>query len=364
VFFGGAGLILYGACWLLVPDDGSDHAAINLDERSRTVALAVAFVLGALALIGDSWGAFGFPWPLAIIALLALWLLTRNRPPAGSAPAAPPPYGPQQGQPYGQGYPQPYAPPYTPPYGPPQDNTYATAPPPPAAPQTPPQTAPQTPPQAPPPAYTYTPARTPNPRKRGPILFWFTLALIVLGEGVLGIVDAAGASVAASAYPALAVGISGLMLLVGAFFGRAGGIILLGLLSSVALVIGTAADRWDGETVYEQPTRAATVDDRYWNGVGEQIVDLRSVADVEELDGRTIDVEGGVGRLEVIVPDDLDVTVHADVDGPGNIELFDSERGGIDISMNATDAGSTDNPDNPEITIDAQLGVGQIEVHR
>ena len=27
VFFGGAGLILYGACWLLVPEDGTDERA-------------------------------------------------------------------------------------------------------------------------------------------------------------------------------------------------------------------------------------------------------------------------------------------------------------------------------------------------
>ena len=75
----------------------------------------------------------------------------------------------------------------------------------------------------------------PNPRKRGPILFWFTLALIVLALGVLGMIDVAGADIAASAYPALATAISGVMLLVGSLFGRAGGIILLGLLSAVGL---------------------------------------------------------------------------------------------------------------------------------
>ena len=46
---------------------------------------------------------------------------------------------------------------------------------------------------------------------------------------MLGIVDLAGADVADAAYPALAVAISGVMLLVGAFFGRAGGLILVGL---------------------------------------------------------------------------------------------------------------------------------------
>ncbi len=42
-----------------------------------------------------------------------------------------------------------------------------------------------------------------NPRKKGPILFWFALAVMAVGLGVLGVVDLAGASVAPSAYPAL-----------------------------------------------------------------------------------------------------------------------------------------------------------------
>ena len=38
-FFGGAGLIIYGACWLLVPEEGSESAPVQLDEKSRTVTL-------------------------------------------------------------------------------------------------------------------------------------------------------------------------------------------------------------------------------------------------------------------------------------------------------------------------------------
>ena len=114
-----------------------------------------------------------------------------------------------------------------------------------------------------------------HPRKRGPILFWFTLALIALAEGVLGIVDLAGVPVADSAYPALAVGITGVMLLVGAFFGRAGGLILLGLVATVALAGATVADHWDGDTVHGTPAvRAADVDDSYRISAGELVLDL------------------------------------------------------------------------------------------
>ena len=55
------------------------------------------------------------------------------------------------------------------------------------------------------------------------MLFWFTLALIALGVGILGTVDVAGADVPDPAYPALAVGLIGVMLLVGSVYGRAGG---------------------------------------------------------------------------------------------------------------------------------------------
>ena len=86
VFFGGAGLILYGACWLLVPDEETGEAVVTLDERSRTVALLVVGAIAAFALIGDSWGVFWFPWPLAIIALVVLFFVTRKDrqgPPSG-----------------------------------------------------------------------------------------------------------------------------------------------------------------------------------------------------------------------------------------------------------------------------------------
>ena len=312
VFFGGAGLIVYGACWLLVPEDGDDKAPFNLDERSRTIALMIVGVLAAVALVGDSWGAFWFPWPIAIVALIALWLLTRNNPPKEAAP--------------------PYVATPAPAYYPPQ------------------------PPYAAPPV----PQRAPNPRKRGPILFWFTIALIALTEGLLGMADLAGANVADPAYPALAVAICGVMLVIGAFFGRAGGIILLGLIATVGLVGATAASEWEGDQVHVTPTTAAALDDRYWLDAGEQIIDLRDVSDLGNLDGQTLEVEGGVGRIEVILPDGLAATVSADVDGLGDVILFGEEHGGIDVTANDYAGSVTD----PKIFIKAQLGVGQIEVHR
>lgn len=324
VFFGGAGLILYGACWLLVPEDGAERAPLNLDERTRSVALLIVGVVAALALIGDSWGAFWFPWPVAVVALVALWLLTRNNPRPSATPAGPPPP------------PMPEGPvPAPPTYHHPQQ---------------------QYPPYVPPASYV----RPPNPRRRGPILFWFTLALIALGEGVLGIVDLAGANVAGPAYPALAVGICGAMLLLGAFFGRAGGIILVGLVSAVALAGATAAEEIDTDSVTERPLTAAEVDPHYSLSIGEQRIDLSRVSDLDELDGRTIAVEGNLGSVDITLPAGLRAQIDARVNGLGNIKLFGSEHGGAGVEDHLI----VGNADDPTITLDVELGVGEIEVTR
>ena len=341
-FFGGAGLILYGALWLLLPEEGNESAPLGLDDRSRSIALILVGIVAGLALLGDSAGAFHFPWPLAVLALVVLLFLHRRDrsatpplPASHPAPGEAPEQGTGQATYQGPAQVTGWAPDYAPqgygatayqPYGPQQ----------------------------------YPPARMRSPRKRGPILFWFTLALIALAEGVLGIVDLAGAEVAGPVYPALAVAITGAMLLVGAFFGRAGGLILVGLVSAVALAAATLAWEFETTTVYEKPTSAVAAADGYRISAGELIVDLTNVTDLQSLDGQTIRVSADAGRVEVIVPDGVDVTALADVDGPGEIQLFGEETDGIDIKMSGSNDGGTDVP---RITIDADLSLGQIEVH-
>ncbi len=265
-FFGGAGLILYGALWLLLPEEDHESAPLGLDDRSRSIALILVGVVAGLALLGDTAGAFHFPWPLAVLALVVLLFLHRRdrsaTPPLPAGPSAP-------------GAPAPYATSYSA-----TGTATGTAPG-----EAPDQATDQATYQGPAqvtgwaPAYAsqgygatayqpygpqqYPPARMRSPRKRGPILFWFTLALIALAEGVLGIVDLAGAEIAGPAYPALAVAITGAMLLVGAFFGRAGGLILVGLVSAVALAATTAAGEFETDTVYKNPRSAVAVADGY-----------------------------------------------------------------------------------------------------
>lgn len=340
VFFGGAGLIIYGACWLLVPEDGDAHAPFNFDERTRTVALVLAGVIATLALLGDTMGGFGFPWPLAIVAIVVLVAVSlgdrnQNRP-RPTAPSVPqtgyPAHHPgdpaQTGQPVPQtqqGWVQPAW----------QAQPYATQP---------IQQAP--------------PLRQPHPRKRGPILFWFTAALAALGVGVLGMADAAGADVADSAYPALVVAICGVMLLVGAFFGRAGGLILIGLVAALGMAGATASSRVD-DRVVRMPADAASVQDTYDIGAGELVLDLTDVADLENLDDRSIELDAGVGRIEVVLPEGLDVTVTTHV-GLGEGVVFGDKQNGGGVNMtNSYDGGVSV----PEIDLDIEVGLGEVDVH-
>jgi hypothetical protein len=201
--------------------------------------------------------------------------------------------------------------------------------------------------------------RPANPRKRGPILFWFTLALIALAMGVLGTIDVSGVDVAGSAYPALALGITAVMLLVGAFYGRAGGLILLGLLITPGLAGATLAEHYDSDSVNVRPLSADSVRDRYSMGAGELVIDLSQVSDPEALDERLITVEGDLGRIEVVLPDNVDVDVSATVDGPGDVSVFGEHQDGFGHSIYDRQDVRDDVAD---LTLDVNLGVGEIVV--
>ena len=169
VFFGGAGLVLYGAAWLLVPEDDGSPATFHTSDSTRNTLLIIAGIVAALLVIGDSWGGVGFPWPLFIVLLIVFgylvsrdgrgkWIGGSNAEQTADAPTEPLPVVPAMqytGSQYGW---QPVAP-------------------------------------------TERPKKQ---KKRGPILFGITLALVALGWGILGVYDAgAGHDLVDSAYPCL-----------------------------------------------------------------------------------------------------------------------------------------------------------------
>src|SRR3954469_5115869 len=76
-FFGGVGLLLYVALWLLLPEEGSDWAKIKLDRRSRTVALVIVGALALLLLVQHGWWTDGGPFFLLTIVVGVIALATQ-----------------------------------------------------------------------------------------------------------------------------------------------------------------------------------------------------------------------------------------------------------------------------------------------
>jgi phage shock protein PspC (stress-responsive transcriptional regulator) len=342
-FFGGAGLLLYVALWLFVPEDGKDEAIVATSPSTRTAVLIVTAVVAALLLVGDSWGGLGFPWPLAVIALvLFLVLMNRDKPVSTTYP--PPQPGPEPGL-------QPGAPQAAEPGTDvaPEDTTVYAAP---YSGTLPPTPSP------------YPVQQPPAPRPpRGPKLFWFTVALLAVALGSLGLYDVTQGGVADAAYPALALAVIGGMLVVGAWFGRPGGLIALGVVATIALLATSVAEpRFAGERMTtETPTRAMQVEDRYFVPAGSVRLDLSNIRDVERLDGRTVEVEANAGELVVILPENLDVEIDADVAVAGEVTLLGESRGGTGVSMERTVDGG---PDASRMDLKLDVVFGSIEVRQ
>jgi phage shock protein PspC (stress-responsive transcriptional regulator) len=330
-FFGGAGFLLYGAAWALVPEDGQRDGNIAVRPSTRSTLLIISGVLATLLLLGDSWGGFSVPWPLFLVGVGALvFLAARDR---GTTDRVPTQYpgqysGQYPGQPVdqatGQPVGQPVGQPWTPAYDP-AGTTYGQTPPPPWLTPTP-----------------VPPERAPRRPKRGPRLFAPTLALIAVALGSLGLYDASGGHVLDSAYPALALAVVGLMLVVGAFLGRGGGLVLLGILAAIALgitsLVGSLGGIGDGngERLNATPLTASAVKDIYYVPNGRVVLDLSEVTRPAELAGRSIEVGARAGEVVVILPDGVVTHLDAEVSGPGQIDLPGHSSGGLDNNITET----------------------------
>ena len=223
----------------------------------------------------------------------------------------------------------------------------------------------------PPPAWTpptpqaYVPP--PKPRRTGIVLFWPTVALIAIGLGILGIVDV-NASVPPSAYVALALTITAVMLVVGAFVGRPGGLIALGIVGSLALGISSAVEAstdWQtsGETVSYAPTTSAQVEGVYSVPNGQITLDLSGVRDVAALDGKAIDLHLNAGEIDVVLPRGVNADVDAELSFAGDINVAGSESSGFNPHLTRTLTGSA-SPTAPTLSLQIDGRVGDIRVTR
>jgi phage shock protein PspC (stress-responsive transcriptional regulator) len=364
--FGGAGVLVYGAVWLFVPEDGQPHAPIEVSTDVRRVILIAAGVI-ALSIVfgtpffGNSWGN-GFPVPLLVIGVVAIVLIaTRGQRRQSRLQNQPPP--PWGTDPYAAAS-------YSP--APSSSAQFSSAQS--SAPEGTPMTAtdPRVDPGQQPPAWMPPTAPTyvlpPRPRRTGLVLFWPTVALIAIALGTLGILDTSS-SVPVSAYAALAVAITSVMLVVGAFVGRPGGLIALGLVSSMALavtsIVGAADDGsgFDSKDLRDVPASAAALEPSYHTPTGTIEIDLTRIRDLAALNGRTVDIGTNAGEITVIVPNGLNVHVAADIRYAGQINIGDEMRDGLGQSLDSTLTTST-TPGTPVLDLDVEVRFGQITVRQ
>ncbi len=358
---GGLGLVLYSVLWLFVPDD-RERVLIQGGAASSGESAAAALVAGVAALIASAWITRDGPsWLAAILVTVGVVVMSRRAP---SDPAAAPPMPP----------PPPMAPP-TPegdvtdvsPEGPGSTTTVGPPPPPSSTPllSTPPPSPlplPEPPagptgvvgppvaadtlttgvlplvaerppvyPRAAPGSRSAPRMEPPPPRPPKPAAFLgpLTVSVAVALAGSLSILNALGAVDLRTSDLLIAVlVVVGLGLLVSTWFGRARGLILLGLLLVPAVAVSAVADRIDlrggtGERVWV-PRTAAELRDRYRLGAGSLQLDLT------ELDVSTIDPDDptlrtelsmGTGEVQLIVPQDWTLEVSSTVD-IGTVWLF------------------------------------------
>lgn len=353
-FFGGAGLLAYGALWLVVPEEETDQAVLHVRGDTRRTLIVIVAALAVLVLLGNAWGnAWGgawngvwhVSWIVVAIALVALVVVNRDR---RRAPAS------RAGAPQQPGSPAPT-------YG-------GTA----AATDTGTTTDTATAPAAPVdqeivdattplPWESPVPAPPARPRRTGPVWFWPTLALVAIGLGILAALDR---SVPAGGYAALALAIIGAMLVLGAFVGRGGGLIALGVVTTLALVVSTVVGQvafGQARSLDRTPATAAAVQPAYHLDTGSIRLDLSQVADPQALGGRTVDVSANAGQIQVIVPDGVDVLVHADIRYVGGIDVNGQNTGGANPHVDTVIDGG---PGVPQLTLDLHERVGQITVDK
>jgi phage shock protein PspC (stress-responsive transcriptional regulator) len=312
----GAGLILYVAAWLLVPEEGSETSIVGRrlpsgrNEREvRTVGFAIAGVLAVLAVASSGpWSRWwAYPWPLVALAFLVWFVLRPARPPGtGEGP-------PEVAEPAAAG----------------------------AA-----------------PTGATVPARA-RPRRGDGSLAWLTIGVGLIAAGIVWLVDRFAGGVEWPDYVALELAVVGIGTLVGAWRGDGRRLVPLGIVLGPLLLASSQLPALTAGDVRQAPRLATEVEPEYVLGAGQLRLDLTGVADLEALDGRTIWIDNGTGQVRVIVPDDVDLTVAAHV-GLGHVVVFTRAVGGWSSDVDWQD---TDDAD-PDLRLVIDQSFGEIQVMR
>jgi hypothetical protein len=192
----------------------------------------------------------------------------------------------------------------------------------------------------------------------------FSLLLVVLG--VLALVDIVGhVTVPFAGFVAAALATVGLGLVVGAWFGRARGLIALGVVLSLMLAAATAAGhaknmRGAGDVTWT-PANLSQLSDRYDHGFGDATLDLSKISFVGV--DKQVSLHVNAGTVRVIVPSDTDVTAQVKVN-VGDAHVFGEHWDGVNTPQRTITNEGPDGAGGGHLTLDIQVNAGDLEVTR
>ncbi|MGP4015429.1 PspC domain-containing protein [Saccharopolyspora sp. 5N708] len=191
---------------------------------------------------------------------------------------------------------------------------------------------------------------------------WITFTTLAVAAFFGGLASTLGANLGIAL--AVALGVLGLGMVVGAFLHAGRGLIWAAIaVGTLAIAAGTLPNGFSGDVGTEEirPTSVRGIAPHYEKSAGAILLDLRDlrIADGQEL--RT-GANVGMGEITVLVPPDADLQARC-FSGVGSVQCLNVSADGPSVHRSVVDEGA-DGPGGGRIVLDLVVGTGDVEVVR